>query len=94
MTEMDITIEPDGTVRFVYADALAEMFAGERQTTVRASHVEPYPGGGWTADMRPSGGPVLYEVVRARPTRTVRPFPTRQAALDAEREWLRAERGL
>lgn len=43
--------------------------------------------GRWVADMRPSGGPVLWG-----PEGTG--YPTRQAALDAERVWLRENRGL
>lgn len=46
----------------------------------RASHVEPTPQGTWTAEM--VAGPVLG------------PFSTRSEALDAERAWLRKERGL
>ncbi len=48
----------------------------------RASHVEPGPDGGWTADMAPVGGGVLG------------PFPRRADALQAEQAWLRQERGL
>lgn len=99
--EHDILIEEDGTVRYVYADAVAEIFAGEPdQTTTRASHVEPHPlGGGWLADMGPSDGPVLGangSSIETGDTRWVllQPFPTRQAALDAERQWLREEKGL
>lgn len=96
--ELDVTIDPDGTIRYVYDDRLAEVFAGEPQRTVRASHVEPFPGGGWTADMRPSGGPVLFANGSAAAMPTVAcglaPFASRQQALDAERAWLRKERGL
>ncbi|WP_242687916.1 hypothetical protein [Alienimonas californiensis] len=42
----------------------------------RASHVEPADGGVWTADLSPSGGPVLG------------PFPLRSEALTAEADWL------
>lgn len=42
----------------------------------RASHVEPAEGGKWTADMSPSGGPVLG------------PFDTRAEALEEEKQWL------
>lgn len=79
--EYTMLIEADGTVRFIYSDDLAGTFAGEQQETRRASHVEPL-GRAWTADMGPVGGPVLG------------PYPTRQAALDAEVDWLRKERGL
>jgi hypothetical protein len=102
--EQDIVIDADGTVRFVYSDLLADVFTGEDQHTVRASHVEPHPlRGGWLADMRPSGGPVLGERCSLHlpvgdmgddTAAALVPFATRQAALDAEREWLRRERGL
>jgi len=66
----------------VYDDELADVFPrlGTFEVT-RASHVEPF-GSGWTADMRPMGGPVLG------------PFRLRQVALDAEREWLSTVWGL
>lgn len=90
--ELDLVVETDGTVRFVYDDDLAAAFAGEELHTVRASHVEPaadfgIAGGGWIADMRPSGGPLLGAA-------DLGGFPTRQAALDAERRWLREHKGL
>jgi hypothetical protein len=90
--EHDIVIEDDGTVRFIYADDVAEMFEGEVLRTARASHVEPF-GQGWIADMRPSGGPVLFDTNTTNPIGRVA-FKTRQAALDAERAWLQQERGL
>lgn len=69
-----------GTTRFLYDDGLASLLTQGEATVRRASHVEPAdpgdPSQGWTADMAPSGGPVLG------------PFPTRQAALDAEAVWL------
>lgn len=107
--ELDIIIEENGDIRFVYSDALAEVFAGEEQTTVRASHVEPHPTRpGWLADMRPSGGPVLGRGWVRTPeaiawslahegndgVASLPPFPTRADALAAEREWLRREKGL
>lgn len=92
----DILIEPDGGVRFVYSDTLAEVFDGDAQETRRASHVEPatsigWDADGWIADMRPSGGPLLVADVIGG---VKQPFRTRQAALDAERVWLRKEQGL
>jgi len=75
----------DGIARFVYSDRLATMTANLGPATVsRASHVEPWPGGNraWGADMSPVGGGLLG------------PFATRGEALDAERAWLRTERGL
>ena len=104
----DIVINEDGTIQFVYDDELAAVFDGEEQTTTRASHVEPagdlcphcgtvarrfadcahaHVTRGWLADMRPSGGPVLVDADGEG-------FKTRAAALAAEREWLRKEKGL
>lgn len=75
-----IEISADGRVSFLWDDALADL-TGEGATVIRrASHVEPAPGGGWTADLSPSGGPVLG------------PFPYRGDALDAERQWLEDNR--
>lgn len=109
--ELTLVVETDGTVRYVYDDRLAPVFAGEEQVTRRASHVEPFRGG-WIADMRPSGGPILGDdgtrftpqsvlpldcigEVEANIMRyQLRAFSTRQAALDAERAWLRKEEGL
>lgn len=102
---IDLLIEPDGTVTYVYRDDLDAAFADLPRTTRRASHVEPateYCDGrrarrdgsahltatGWVADMRPSGGPVLWGPDRDNG------YPTREAALQAERQWLRAHHGV
>lgn len=53
---------------------------------VQAVPIRPAPSG-WVADMRPSKGPVLTAA-------DGNGFRTRQEALDAERAWLRKERGL
>lgn len=98
--ELDILIEPDGTVRYVYDDRIAKLFVGDPQLTVRASDVEPFPGGGWFADMRKSGGPVLFAngsaatVFGGATELGLTPFATRQSALDAERAWLRQWKGV
>jgi len=74
-----VLFRPDGTVRFLHSDDLASLFGSVGTLTVRrASYVEPSEGGGWVADMGPSGGPVLG------------PYSTRLRALDEEREWLLA----
>lgn len=72
-------VEPDGTIRFIYDDKLAEVARGLNGTIhpCRASHVEPTDDGQWEADLSPVGGPVLG------------PFALRQDALDAEVDWLR-----
>ena len=109
MEDYDIIVTEGGDLQFVYADELAEVFAGEQQQTRRASHVEPHPTrNGWLADMRPSGGPVLgcgwqrtQEAIDWSlqhdgndGVQSLPPFPTRAEALAAECEWLREERGL
>lgn len=58
--EIAISIDVDGSVRFIHDDDVAGLFEAEATTTRRASHVEPSPFGGWFADMSPVGGPVLY----------------------------------
>lgn len=73
-----IFVRPDGTVEFLYEDALRPLLALGPATITRASHVEPTPDGRWTADLSPRGGPLLG------------PFTRRQEALDAERSWLQA----
>lgn len=99
MDEQDILVDEDGTIRYVYTDALDAVFAEEPRSTMRASHVEPYKGG-WIADMGPSGGPWLFangngpDPTLWRGNDALIPFATRQAALDAERAWLRKEKGL
>jgi len=73
-------IMPDGSILAIYSDDRIEALRLIGETTVtRASHVEPL-GDGWSADMSPVNGPVLG------------PFPSRQAALNAEVEWLTVNR--
>ena len=71
----ELFVAADGTARGLYGELIDAGRIGPC-TTVRASHVEPAPGGGWTADLNPSGGPVLG------------PYPLRSDALAAERDWL------
>ena len=71
-----------GTACFVYEDELADLLTLGEATVRRASFVEPDPAGGWLADMGPSNGPVL------------RGFSLRREALEAERAWLRAHKGV
>ena len=83
MSASSVTVAIDGGVlRFVYADDLAPLLDLGSAVVTRASHVEPAPTGGWTADLAPSGGPLLG------------PFHLRAEALDAERKWLWEHRGL
>jgi hypothetical protein len=93
----------NGTAKAVYKDGIiADTMAALGTTNVtRASHVEPHPTkGGWVADMEPSAG---FDIVigsngswflGAAGWELIEPFPTRQAALDAERAWLRKYKGL
>lgn len=74
--EETILIAPDGKLRFIHSDTLAEMFFREgKVTTRRASHVEP-DGDSWVSDLSPVGGPTLG------------PFSLRGLALKAEHDWL------
>ncbi|NNJ27927.1 hypothetical protein [Alienimonas chondri] len=71
----ELFVSPDGTARGLYGELIDSGALGTA-TTVRASHVEPAPDGGWTADLSPVAGPLLG------------PFPLRSAALAAEADWL------
>ena len=73
---MQLVIDTEGTVRALYTEAIDLGEIG-KPAIVRASHVEPAPGG-WTADMSPVGGPILGS------------YPKRSQALAAEVEWLEA----
>lgn len=78
-TTTAVTILPDGTIAFVWDDALAFTVGLGAVRMPRASNVE-WPAGadGWIADMSPVNGPALG------------PFLERADALRAEREWLDA----
>ena len=76
MDNQYIKISGNGTVTFIYSDDWVDLLDEGKTTIRRASHVEPTPDGKWTADMGPSGGPVLG------------PFTFRREALDAEIIWL------
>ena len=79
---MNIFINANGTIQYVYTDDLVGVFDGDAKVR-RASNVEPHPNGGWQADMSPVGGPVLLDGSAG--------FVTRAEALDKEREWLDAQ---
>ena len=72
---MEMVIQADGTVRCLYDEAIDLAALGPLRIE-RGSHVEPNPGGRWTADLSPVDGPILG------------PFDRRTEALDAERRWL------
>lgn len=84
--EVNVLIDDDGNMQFVWSDELAELAAAGETDVRRVSHVEP-SGKGWSADMSPVGGPVLLGA-------DGKPFSTRGAALAAEREYLSKEFGL
>lgn len=71
----ELFVSPDGVVRGLYGELIDARGLGAG-AVVRASHVEPAGDGGWTADLKPSGGPVLG------------PYPLRSDALTAEADWL------
>lgn len=101
-----VTTIVDGHLRFIYSDEAAGLLEQGDARVERASHVEPAPGGGWYADMRPSGGPVLWANGQTRTVNrtasarglvgpvTREGFKTRAEALRAEVAWLRQHRGL
>jgi len=77
MKDLRFLVAPNGTITSIYSDDLAGLLAeASHRSITRASHVEPTADCKWTADMSPSGGPILG------------PFDTREAALAAEHEWL------
>lgn len=75
---MRIKISPGGSMQFIHNDRLTAAVKKRfgKVSIQRASHVEPTDDGRWTADMEPSGGPVLG------------PFDDRSVALKAEVKWL------
>lgn len=75
MEEMKIHVN-NGKIRFVYSDNLIPLTKHGKNTTQRASHVEPTDKG-WVADLSPVSGPVLG------------PFVERSKALVAEVNWLK-----
>lgn len=106
---MNLTITADGRIRGIYSDDLTGIIEQGTARIERASHVEPFAGGGWYADMRPSDGPVLFggdhfitlcegtdvnSYVAMNGAGFVRGFATRAEALAAEVSWLEKNRGL
>ena len=72
---MKLMISPQGDCQAIY-DELLQLHSLGKLRIRRASHVEPTSDGEWTADLSPVDGPLLG------------PFPSRSAALKAERQWL------
>lgn len=71
-----IVVEPSGTIKLIYEDAMRGLIHEGRSNIRRVSHVEPTSDGQWEADLSPVNGPVFG------------PFDTRQEALDAEVAYL------
>lgn len=74
MFERTVIVEPDGGLRFVYADELVELVEAGDATVKRASVIVPAPEGRWMADV--FGGPMLG------------PFRTRAEAERHEVQWI------
>jgi len=74
---MQLVVEPGGSVRCVYGEAVDLRSLGSLRIT-RGSHVEPEESGQWFADLSPVAGPRLG------------PFACRSDALSAETSWLEA----
>ena len=72
---MQILIQPDGAMRYLYDETLDLQELGQLHIE-RGSYVEPNTAGQWTANLSPVNGPLLG------------PFPNRSAALSAEHDWL------
>ena len=67
------------TIRHIYSDDLLSLASQGKAVTARASHVEP-GNGGWMVDLTPVNGPIMG------------PYPRRDEALNAEVEWLNANK--
>ena len=76
MSKIIITATRGGEMQFLYNDAMTGLMKHGDATIERASFVEPTADNKWTADMKPSHGPVLG------------PFDTRAEALAAEVRWI------
>ena len=74
---MEVRIDENGEVRFIYNDELVDLMEEGQAKVQRASTVEPGSDGLWEVDLRMSGGPVMGG------------FRLRQDALDAEVAWLK-----
>ena len=75
MNAMNVYVDADGLLMFIYDDELHALQGLGNAQIARASHVEPTPLG-WTADMSPSGGGLLG------------PFAKRTEAIGAEVNWI------
>jgi hypothetical protein len=73
-----IVIQPDGTIQFVWDDALAALAEQGQCRIERASNVESTTAG-WVADLSPIAGPGAPQLG---------PYRLRQTALAAEVEFI------
>ena len=73
---LELSIDSDGTVRFIYDDIAKPLLKIGTATITRAGLIEPDDDGTWIVDLRLVGGP-------RRPG-----FRLRQKALDFEVKWL------
>ncbi len=72
---MQLRVDPDGSVRCVYAEAIDLSLLGSVSIR-RAGRVEPDRTGSWWADLKVLGGPRLG------------PYSRRSEALKAEAAWV------
>ena len=70
-----LIVNRQGTIQTIYDERIDLARLG-RLSIRRGSHVEPTPGGQWTADLAPCDGPLLG------------PFASRGEAIAAELAWL------
>jgi len=76
---MEIRIKGN-QIRFIHNDNLVGLMEQGKTEIRRASHVEPDENGQWKADLSPVSGPALG------------PFALRREALEAEVNWLLANK--
>lgn len=72
-----LVIHADGSVQFLYDDALRAFLEHGSPVICRASHIEPTLDARWSVDLSPLGGGILG------------PFENRQEALTAEAAWIK-----
>lgn len=79
--EVEILIQPDGTIVYIHNDTVASDFKSLGKIQIkRASNVEPTANGEWNVDLSPVGGPESLEQV----------FDNRTVALAEEVAYLKA----
>lgn len=78
MKTHSIVIRPDGTIEFIYSDALRPIIDAAKELKItRVSNVEPTDDGQWIADLAPIDGPVSGS------------YKLREEALRWEEKWLK-----